>query len=102
LRPAVPILPLPIAMIQPTFRTPLMATVGAAPLPESRFPAAGETAIALSTITVLTDPEHRATLVAAANPLTENYFAMNLHARPQTGLDNGRRSWQVRSSFDAW
>ena len=89
-------------MIQPTFRALLMATVGTASLLESRIPAAGETAIALSTITVLTDPEHRATPAAAANSLTENYFALNRHARPPTGLDNGSRSWQVRTSFDAW
>ena len=29
-------------------------------------------------------------------------IAMNRHARPQTGLDNGSRSCQVETSFDAW
>jgi hypothetical protein len=92
LRPAVPILALPIAMVQLPFRTPLVKAVGAASLPESGFGAAGEATIALSAITVLTDPEHRVTSTAAANPLTENYFAVNRHARPETGLDNGSRS----------
>ena len=89
-------------MVQPSFRAPLVAAVGTAPLLESGLGAAGQAAIALSTITVLTDPEHRVASTAVANPLTENYFAMNRHARPQTGLDNGSRSWQVRTSFDAW
>ena len=90
-RLAAPILPLPVAMVQPAFGTLLMPAVGTAPLLESRCGAAGEAAIALSSITVLTDPEHRVASAAAANPLTENYFAMNRHARPQTGLDNGNR-----------
>jgi len=81
LRPAAPILALPVAMVHPSFRAPLVAAVGAAPLLESCFRAAGEAAIALSTVTVRTDPEHRVASTAAANPLTENYFAMNRHAR---------------------
>jgi hypothetical protein len=79
-----------------------VTAVSAASLPEPGFGAAGEAAIALSAITVLTDPEHRVTSIAAANPLTENHFAINRHARPQTGLDIGSRSWQVRNQLDAW
>jgi hypothetical protein len=77
-------------MVQPALQAPLVAAVGAAPLLESRFSTAGRTAVALSTIAVLTDPEHRVATSAAANPLPENDFAMNLHARPQTGLDKGK------------
>jgi hypothetical protein len=75
-----------------------MATVGTALLLAPGFGAAGGAAIALPTITVLTDPEQRVAAAAAANPLPENDFARNRHARPQTGLDNGSRSWQVKTS----
>lgn len=76
-----------------------MATVGTALLLATSFGAAGGAAIALPTITVLTDPEQRVASAAAANPLPENDFARNRHARPQTGLDNGSRSWQVKTSL---
>jgi hypothetical protein len=100
--PAAPVLALPIPVIQPAFRTPLVTAVGGTPLLKPRLVTASGTAIALPTITVLTDPEHRLATAATANPLPENDFAMNLHASPRTGLDNGSRSWQVRTSFDAW
>jgi len=76
-------------MIQPAFRTPLVTAVCATPLLEPCLVTTGGTAIALPTIAVLTDPEHRLATAATANPLPENDFAMNLHAGPQTGLDNG-------------
>jgi len=101
-RPAPPILALPVAMIQPALRAPLVAAVGATPLLESRLAAAGGTAIALSPVAVLTDPEHRLASAATANPLPKNDFVVKAHARPQAGLDNGSRSWQVRTSFVAW
>ncbi len=76
-------------MVQPSFETPLMAAVGAAPLLETCFGTAGGAAIALSAITMLTDPEHCVTSAAVANPLPENRFAMSRHARHRRGLDNG-------------
>ena len=87
LRAALTILPLPVAVIESPFRAPLVTAVGAASLSEPGFRAASKAAIALSTITVLTDPEHRVTSAAAANPLTENYFAVNRHAHSRAGLD---------------
>ena len=90
LRLAAPILALPVAMVEPSFQAPLVAAVGAAPLLESCCGTAGEAAIVLSTITVLTDPEHRVASAATANPLTENYFAMNRQRPPTAGLDNGQ------------
>jgi hypothetical protein len=89
-------------MVQPSFPAILVAAVGAAPLLEPGCGPASGAAIALSAVTVRTDPEHRLASAAAANPLPENDFAMKCHARPQAGLDNGNRSWQVRTSFDAW
>jgi len=89
-------------MIQPSFPTLLVAAVGAAPLLEPGCGTASRAAIALSVIAVWADPEHRRASTATANPLTESHFAMNRHARPQAGMDNGNRSWQVRTSFDSW
>ena len=77
-------------MIQSALAAALVPAVGAAPLLESRLAAARGAAIALSPVAVLTDPEHRVASTAAANPVTENDFAMNLHARPQTGLDKSK------------
>jgi hypothetical protein len=83
LRLAAPILPLPVAMVQLSFRTPLVAAVGTTPLLATGLVAAGGATIALAAVTVLTDPEQRVASAAAANPLTENYFVvMNRHASP--------------------
>ncbi len=101
-RPSTAILPLPVAMVQSSFRTALVTVVSPASLLEPCDGAAGRAAIALSAITVLADEEDRAASAAAANPLPKNDFAVNGHARPWAGLDNGNRSWQVRTSFDAW
>jgi hypothetical protein len=89
LRLAAPILALPVAMVEPAFRTALVAAVGVAPLLASHFGTAGDAAIALSTITVLTDPEHRVASVATADPLTENDLAMNRQCRPMAGWTTG-------------
>jgi hypothetical protein len=94
---APPVFPLAVAVVEPSLRAALVAAVGAAPLLESGLGAASRTAIALPAITVLTDPEHRLAFAAAANPLTENRFAMDRHPRRQAGLDNGSQSWQVRT-----
>jgi hypothetical protein len=96
-----PIVPLPVAVVQPSFPALLVAGIGAASLLEPSFTAASATAIALPTIAVRADPEHRVASNAAANPLPENHFAIFAHARLQAGLDNGNRSWQVRTSFNA-
>ena len=101
-RPAVPVLPLPVAMVEPSFRAPLVAAIGAAALSETGFGAARGAAIALSAITVPADPEHRVASNAEANPLTENHLAMKSHVRSHAGLDNGNGSWQVRTIFDVW
>jgi len=90
---------LPVAMIEPALRTPLVAAVGSTVLSAPGRTAAHRAAIALSAITVLTDPEHRLTSSAAANPLPQNHFARKRHARPRRGLDNGSQSWQVRTSL---
>jgi hypothetical protein len=89
-------------MVEPPFRAALMAAVGAAPLLAPRFGTAGDAAIALPSITLLTNPEHRVASAATANSLTENDLAMNRQCPPMTGWTTGNGSWQVRTSFDAW
>jgi hypothetical protein len=95
-----PIFPLAVAMIEPSFRAPLVAAVGAASLPAPGFCPANGTAIALSSVAVPADPEHHP--ASNTGPLTKDRLAMKIHARRQAVLDNGDRSWQVRTSFDVW
>jgi hypothetical protein len=83
---------LPIPMIEPALRTPLVAAVGDTVLSPPGFAATHLAAIALSTITLLTNPEHRMTSTAAANPLPQDHFAGKRHVRRGRGLDNGNRS----------
>jgi len=83
------VLALAVTVVEPSLRAALMAAVGAAMLLAARLITAGGTAIALAAIAVLTDPEHRLASPAAANPLTENRFAMNRHPLRLAGLDTG-------------
>ena len=90
---------LPVAMIELSFRASLMAVVGPAALPAARFEAAGLAAVTLSPVAVPADPEHCVASNRWTNPLTKNHLAMTIHVRPEAGLDNGDRSWQVRTSL---
>jgi hypothetical protein len=86
---ATPVLPLAVAMIELPFRALLVPSVGPLPLFPAGFFAASNAAVAVSTITVRTDEEHR--LTPQAHSLPENRFAMNRrHAPSQAGikLDN--------------
>jgi hypothetical protein len=82
-----PVLPLPVTMIEPAFRALLVAAIGGAPLMAPGLLAAGEAAIALSPIAIRTEKEHGAACAAQAKPLPENHFAMNRHAYSQAALD---------------
>ena len=99
LAPAAPILLLPVAMILPAFGTLLVSAVGTPSLLASGSGTADGTAVTLSTVTVLADPEYDVTPIAATNPLTQNHFAVNRHAPRRRGLDNGCRSCHVRTSL---
>ena len=101
-RPAVP-LPvgtLPVPMIEPPFEAPLMTTVGSTALLAPGFGAASRTAVALASITVRANPEHRLAPLAAANALPENHFSMNRHPPTQADFDSGNGSCQGRTSLD--
>jgi hypothetical protein len=74
---------LPVAMVEPSFRTLLVPAIGAAQLLEPGLIAASEAAVALSAITARTEKEDRAAFTAKAKPLPENYLAKNRHARSQ-------------------
>jgi hypothetical protein len=95
-----PVRTLPVPMIEPAFRTPLVAVVGDTVLLPPGFGAASCAAIALPPITVRTNPEHRLASLAAANPLPENHFALNRHPPAQADFDSGNGSCQGRTSFN--
>jgi len=86
---ALPVLLLPIAVVEPAFGTQLIAAVGRPVLPAPGFAAAGRAAIALSAIAMDTNPEHRLASPAAANPLPENHFSLNRHPPTRADFDNG-------------
>ena len=87
-----PVLALPVAMIEPSFRAPLVASVGPPALLRAGMLAARDAAIAMSAIAVRAEEEDRLALLTKANPLPQNRFVVNRrHASSQAGLDNGRR-----------
>ena len=95
-----PVRALSVPMIEPAFRTPLVALIGDTVLLPPGFRAASCAAIALPPIAVRTNPEHRLASLAAANPLPENHFALNRHPPTQADFDRGNGSCQRRTSFD--
>ncbi len=97
LYPAQPIATLAIAMVESSFQRLLVPTVGsAALLPTCSLPTL-LAAVALSPVTVAADPEDGAALTGPANSLTENNLGSDRHPRPKARLDNGHRSWQVKT-----
>ena len=82
--------PLPVPVVQPAFRTPLVPPVGYTTLLAPRFRTASCAAIALPAVAVRTQPEHRLASLAAANPLPENHFSMNRHPRARADFDKAQ------------
>ena len=77
-------------MIEPSFRAPLVAPVGAPPLPAARLAAALGAAVAVSSIAVSANVENRLAALTKAELLPQDRFAVNhRHASSQAGLDNG-------------
>ena len=77
---AFPVIPLPVAVIEPAFRALLVPP---------RFPPAALAAIPVAPVTMTADPEHRATAGPPANPLTQELFAAPL-PRPCGGTGQPR------------
>ena len=99
-RVALPVLTLPVAMIEPSLQTPLVAAVGAAPLLAPSFGSrqAGA-AIALSAIAVRADPEHRLASLARDKPAAGEPLRHEPPSAPQAEFDSGNGSCQVRTSL---
>ena len=76
---AFPVIPLPVAVIEPAFRALL----------PPRFPSAALAAIPVAPVTMTADPEHHATAGPPANPLTQELFA-GPHPRPCGGTGQPR------------
>jgi hypothetical protein len=98
---APPILALAIAMVLAPFRTLLVTAVGQAVLLLARALPTEVAAVVLSPVTVATDPEDLTTTAGTTNSLTEDNFGVGRHPRPEVGLDNGDRSWQLET-VDSW
>jgi hypothetical protein len=94
---APPILALAIAMVLAPFRALLVTAVGQAVLLPTRLLPTEVAAVMLSPVTVATDPEDVATAGSTTNSLTEDNFGVGRHPRPEVGLDNGDRSWQLET-----
>ena len=77
-----PVLSLPIAMIEPPFWAPLMTLIGSPSLLASRPLAAHLTAIAMSTVAVRTEKKGGQTIRVKASPL-QQYRFVRRHACPQ-------------------
>jgi hypothetical protein len=87
-----PVRLLPIAMIEPSFGTQLVAPIGGSPLLAAGLFAALGTAVAVPAVTVRADEENRLAALPKADPLPQNRFAVNhRHASSQAGT--GQRQW---------
>ena len=84
-------------MIEPSFGASLVAMVSTTALTAPGFETAAIAAVTLSAVAVPADPEHRVTSDCRTNTLTKNHLALTIHVRPEAGLDNSDRSWQVRT-----
>jgi hypothetical protein len=87
-----PVLPLPVTVIEPSLETLLVAAIGRPPLLPASVLTADEAAIALPAIAVGAKEEHRAAFDGIAEPLPQKYFAVRRHTCPQAALDNGNGS----------
>lgn len=94
---ALPIGTLAIAMVVSPFWTLLVSTVGQAPLLPTGVLSTHRAAVVLPPVTVAADPEDPATATGTTNSLTENNLGSDRHPRPKARLDNGHRSWQVKT-----
>ena len=91
-----PVDPLPVPVIEPSFRAVLVFPVGTPHLLASHPAAAPLPAIDLPPVAGMADPEHHATACPPANPLTQELF-VGSHPALAAGRDNRDPSWQSRS-----
>ena len=86
---ALPIGPLPVAVIEPSFPALLVPPVGVPPLLPPRFPPASLAAVLMAAVTMTADPEHRATAGPPAEPPPQGIFAA-LRPSPSSGRGQPR------------
>ena len=86
-----PVLPLPIAVVQSSLRALLVPAVGDAALLKPSPIAAGNAAVALPAVAMRTQKKGREAALKQANPVPENRFPMSRHARPQGGAGQRQR-----------
>ena len=72
---AFPVVPLPVAVIEPPLLALLVPPVGVPPLLPLCFLPASLAAVPVAPVTMATDPEHRATANTPANPAAQELFA---------------------------
>ena len=75
--PPLPIALLPVAVVEPTFRTSLISAVGPASLLDASVTSALAAAIAMSAITMRADVESRLAPLPAARSLAQHSLIMN-------------------------
>lgn len=78
--PALTVLLLAVAMIEPPLGTLLVAAIGRTMLTQAGLPAASPAAIALPTVTMRAQEKHRAAFAGMTKPLPQNCFRMRRHA----------------------
>ena len=71
---SLPVVALPVPMIQPPFRAALMTLIGAPPLLASRAPTARLAAVTMSTVAVRAQEEGRQAIRAETGPLHQYRF----------------------------
>lgn len=93
---ALPVLALPVAMIEPPFRAALMTLVGPPPLFALGVATTLWTAIAMPPVAMRTEKKRRQAILAQTSPLHQ-YRVVRRHRCPQARLlDTGTRSCQPR------
>jgi hypothetical protein len=90
LAPALPILPLAVAVVEFAFRALLVAAIGGAALATARLLPACKAAITLPMVAIGAEKIQSPTLREKTKPLPQNHFAMRCHAGLQAALDIGR------------
>ena len=95
---ALPIGPLPVAVIEPSFPALLVPLVGVPPLLPPRFPPASLAAVLVAPVTITADPEHHATAGPPAKPLTQRLFA-GLRPSPSGGRGQPRLPMAISIPF---
>ena len=99
---AFPVVPLPVAVIEPPLPALLVPPVGVPPLLPPLFLPASLAAVPVAPVAMAADPEHRATAGPTANPSAQELLA-DPHPSPCSGTGQPRpvRAISIPSTDDA-